>query len=194
MITRPCVILCGGKSSRMGENKALLSFGGRTLLGFLIKKYQMIFEKVYLCCKQEHVKFYERLGVSLLIEKSPIFSPMIGLQMALQNLSQNPFIVSVDCPFLQEEHFLQIQKKFLECNSDIVYAKTLEKSHFLIGIYTNKVLPILREKIQKEDYKMSSLIQVCCADYVLFDSEESFSNLNTKEDYVLALERIKNGI
>ncbi|MCE3048529.1 NTP transferase domain-containing protein [Helicobacter sp. faydin-H23] len=178
----------------MGENKALLSFGGRTLLGFLIKKYQMIFEKVYLCCKQEHVKFYERLGVSLLIEKSPIFSPMIGLQMALQNLSQNPFIVSVDCPFLQEEHFLQIQKKFLECNSDIVYAKTLEKSHFLIGIYTNKVLPILREKIQKEDYKMSSLIQVCCADYVLFDSEESFSNLNTKEDYVLALERIKNGI
>lgn len=193
-MTRPCVILCGGKSSRMGENKALLPFGQRTLLDFLIEKYQMIFERVYLCCKQEHAQFYEGLGVSLLIEKSPIFSPMIGLQMALQNLSQSPFIVSVDCPFLQEEHFLQIQEKFLQCDKDIVYAKTLYKSHFLIGIYTNKILPILGEKIQNKDYKMSNLIQMCHTESVLFDCEESFSNLNTKEDYTLALERIKNGI
>jgi len=40
----PCVILCGGKSSRMGEDKALLPFGEySTLVQYQYERLQSVF-------------------------------------------------------------------------------------------------------------------------------------------------------
>ncbi|MCV6608584.1 MAG: NTP transferase domain-containing protein, partial [Campylobacterales bacterium] len=51
----PCLILCGGKSSRMKENKALLPFGEeKTLMEYQYKKFQKIFSKVYLVVKKDN--------------------------------------------------------------------------------------------------------------------------------------------
>ena len=52
MIDIPCVIFAGGKSSRMGEDKALLPFGDfPTLTQFQLNKLQKIFNNVYISCK-----------------------------------------------------------------------------------------------------------------------------------------------
>ena len=48
MIDIPCVIFAGGKSSRMGEDKALLAFGEfPTLTQFQLNKLQKIFKNVH---------------------------------------------------------------------------------------------------------------------------------------------------
>ena len=52
MIDTPLVIVAGGKSSRMGRDKALLPFGGYSSLAqFQYQKFLPIFEKVYISCK-----------------------------------------------------------------------------------------------------------------------------------------------
>ncbi|WP_027326934.1 molybdenum cofactor guanylyltransferase [Helicobacter pametensis] len=193
MIDRTCVILCGGKSSRMGKNKALLPFGQMTLLETLIIKYKQIFEEVYLCCKEGQKDLYRSLDAPLLLEESEIFSPMFGLQKALCSLHKSIFVVSVDCPFLLEEHFVRLKEHFIEEKYDIVYAQTAQKSHFLIGIYTPQILEALEEKILREDFRMSSFVLDQRNLPVIYEDESIFSNLNTPEDYDRALERMKYG-
>lgn len=184
-----CVILCGGKSSRMGKNKALLPFGGSSLLAYLVEKYRAIFGEVYLCSKEDYRKDYEKIGAKILYEESEIFAPMIGLQASLKQLQRKIFFVTTDCPFLQERHFLALENAFLQYSKSIIYAKTKHKSHFLIGIYSPCILPILEKYIQKMDFKMSSFIKSCNAFALEFEDEESFENLNTPSEYQNALLR-----
>lgn len=50
-IAMDCVILCGGKSARMGETKALLSFGGVSLIFFQFLRLSVMFERVFIALK-----------------------------------------------------------------------------------------------------------------------------------------------
>lgn len=188
-----CVILCGGKSSRMGKNKALLPFGELSLLAYLVEKYRGIFGEVFLCSKEDYRKDYEQIGANILYGKSRIFAPMIGLQASLEQLQKKVFFVTTDCPFLQEKHFLTLEDAFLRHSKSITYAQTNNKSHFLIGIYLPCILPILEEHISKMDFKMSFFVDSCDAFEVSFEDEASFENLNTPSEYQNALLRIKNG-
>ncbi|EAI3380799.1 molybdenum cofactor guanylyltransferase, partial [Campylobacter coli] len=48
-----CVILCGGKSSRMGEDKSKLIFKNQTLTQFQVEKFSKIFKNVYVSAKED---------------------------------------------------------------------------------------------------------------------------------------------
>ena len=55
-----CVILAGGKSSRMGQDKTLLPFGGFvTLTHYQVAKFSKVFDEVFVSSKFE--KFKTRL-------------------------------------------------------------------------------------------------------------------------------------
>jgi len=56
MFNIPCVIFAGGKSSRMGENKALLPFAGfETLTEYQYTRLSKIFSSVYISCKDKSI-------------------------------------------------------------------------------------------------------------------------------------------
>lgn len=48
------VILCGGKSTRIGTDKALLPFGDCCLIEYLVRKFQPDFPKIYLSVQQKN--------------------------------------------------------------------------------------------------------------------------------------------
>ena len=49
----PCVILCGGKSSRMGVDKCFLNFKGQSLVSFQFSKMSELFSEVFVSCKND---------------------------------------------------------------------------------------------------------------------------------------------
>lgn len=49
----PCVLLCGGASSRMGVDKCFLKFGTQTLVKWQFERLSCIFKKVYISCKND---------------------------------------------------------------------------------------------------------------------------------------------
>lgn len=182
----PCVILCGGKSSRMGSNKALLSFSHRPLIQYMYEKMQNFFAEVYLVAKDDTP--FKGFSHSFIQEQSRIYAPLIGIEAVLQKLEQ-VFFISVDTPFITQEIMEQMLRSLKD--EEILYAKSKEKSHFLCGIYHQSILPKVREMIEKEDFKMSHLISQVKSAYVEFEDESAFDNLNTPSEYQKALERIE---
>ncbi|RDU69961.1 molybdopterin-guanine dinucleotide biosynthesis protein MobA [Helicobacter cholecystus] len=182
----PCVILCGGKSSRMGRDKALLPFPSEPLAVFMFKKMKKIFSSVYLSLKNTTPLL--SYDVRLIQEKTGEFAPMIGIREAFETLqSQKIFFLSVDTPFITEE---VIYTLLAECIEGVTYAKDSQKEHYLCGIYSKTIYSILLDLIQKQDYKMSHFIDLVPHKSMDFKNPEIFSNLNTQEHYLKALERL----
>lgn len=75
------VILCGGNSTRMGTDKALLPFGDTCLIEYLVRKFQPYFSRIYLSVKikgdYSHLKLpVTEIPVSIRIrDQCPAFFP-----------------------------------------------------------------------------------------------------------------------
>jgi len=98
----PCIILAGGKSSRMGVDKSLLPFGEfSTLTEFQYEKLKQIFQTVYISTKNKK-KFNFQADFIEDEFSSNIFAPTIAIKTIFQKLKDIDefFLIAVDTPFL----------------------------------------------------------------------------------------------
>lgn len=188
----PCVILSGGKSSRMGSNKALLPFGGYSSLAhFQHARMCEIFEYVYISCKNPLIFDFD---ADFITDNSEIFSPMLGIWSAFFMLKcEEIFFITVDAPLVSKESICKIVDSHT-ANSFATIAKTPLKMHCLIGIYRAQIMPSLEESIKKQSYRLQAMLSSTPHTLVEFDSERNFTNLNTKEEYeaLLVMDSSKN--
>ena len=103
MIDIPCIIFAGGKSSRMGEDKALLPFGEfSTLTEFQLHKLQKIFTHVYISCKDKN-KFHFKAQFIEDIQSHNVYAPTTGFLAVFEKFQFSKFFVlSVDTPFVNK--------------------------------------------------------------------------------------------
>lgn len=183
----PCVILAGGKSSRMGADKALLPFGKYdSLAEFQFQKFSKIFEKVYISTKYKKFNFDHKQ----IIDSEENFSPMIALRNIITFLRQKyVFIIAVDYPFIKESSI----KILLESkqNGQIVIAKT-SQTHNLCGIYSLDSLNKIDKLLAQNNHKISDLIKTTEARIIPFADHEEFVNLNYQKDYETAKSKLQD--
>ena len=135
----PCVLFAGGKSSRMGEDKSLLPFGGfSTLAEYQYRRLLCLFERVYLSSKDP-----EKFGFDapvLLDPEGADFAPTAGFVSAFRSLKDERIMaLSVDTPFVDASVFeTLIAADNGEC--DAIIAKTASGTHPLCGIYRRSLL------------------------------------------------------
>lgn len=190
MLDLPCVIFAGGKSSRMGEDKALLPFGSsKTLTQYQYTRLCKIFKRVYISCK-ESSKF--NFDANFIEDKksTDTFAPTIGFISIFDALKDDAFFaLSVDTPFIDEK----IISKLLEedrKNFDATIAKTDEGLHPMCGIY-HRTLESKFIKMQEENnHKLGFLLKNSQTHYLYFNEGDSFLNMNHPNEYQKALSLI----
>jgi len=178
MIDIPCVILAGGKSSRMKQDKCFLAFKNTTLIKYQYDRLTQMFSNVYISSKINKFDF----DCELILEDNNIFSPMIALQTILQK-HQEVFIISVDTPNISK---YSIERIILNSNNfDITIPKTKdEKIHNLCGVFKNCINTKIDEMLKEDNHKIGFLIKSVNSNIIDEFNNDEFINLNTKDDYL----------
>ena len=195
---KTCVILAGGKSSRMGRDKTLLPFGGfATLTHYGAHKFGRIFERVFVSSKFEKfdpplplIKDADTEEISQSNLSEPAFSPMLALYSILKNFpNESVFIIPADMPFVSEECVRELYKFTGEY--DMVIAADESHTHSLCGFFSGDLAGAAGELFAAGEHKIGLLRSCCRCKIVKFAREDEFFNINYQADYEQALKEGK---
>ena len=178
--TMIAVIFAGGKSSRMGEDKALLPFGGYpTLTEFQHSKLTTMFDKVYISAKEHKFDFD-----CLVIEDNYTEnSPLVGIISIFETLKvEKVFILSVDAPLVNKETIEKLLK-YDQNSRDAIVAQSPSGIQPLCGIYKRSILPLAYLQLEKGHHRLGELLRLANTLFVKFDEDIPFTNLNHPEEY-----------
>ncbi len=186
----PCIILSGGKSQRMGEDKSLLPFGSSTsLIEFQYNRLKPYFQNIYISSKLDKFSFLQDKKELIIDENLDIYSPILALQTIIKTLeNEKVFIITVDTPFIT----LEIIEKLINSsnNFDITIAQTSFGTHNLCGVFSKITLTLIEDMIKSDIHKINYLIKNSRTQNLYFENEEEFLNLNDKAEYKKALKII----
>jgi molybdopterin-guanine dinucleotide biosynthesis protein A len=182
------VLLAGGKSRRMGEDKRYLVVGEQTLLERGLGVLHSIFQEVLVVIAQDSPP----LGVDARVVRDlvPDCGSLGGLYTGLtQAAAPCIFVVACDMPFLDQAVIAQFTTR--RASADIVMAKFGTLLHPMHALYGKRCLPALEQMIRNRHLKIQELVShaslrvqyVTEADLLTIDpSGRSFHNVNTPED------------
>ena len=177
------VIFAGGKSSRMGRDKALLPFGdASSMAAFQYNKLRSLFDTVYLSAKTDKFDF----DAPLIIDRYPQSSPMVALASLFETLKVDAvLILSVDMLMIDGsdikkmcEHYRKNQPK-----PDILIAQSPRGIEPLFGIYRSTILPSAQRLLAQDTHRMRALLEHVNTEVLTFEKDENFANINTPEEY-----------
>lgn len=181
------LLLAGGKSSRMGQNKAELLYEGKTFTELLISKAEKLgIEKIYVSGYQG-----ERKDVQVVWDIYPDRGPLGGIHACMKQM-QTPFclVLPVDVPQIP----LEVLEQILEFHERINVGKLAEQlpillehnghKEYLIGVYPVQVVDFIEELIQERPASVHGMLRAWGANYCKIDVPEwQVENVNTQEAY-----------
>lgn len=191
-MVKTAIILAGGKSTRMGEDKAFLPFGDRPMLNRVIDELRPHFDDLILVTNHP-VQHMSLPDIRLVSDVTPGQGPLGGIFSGLlASRGRHNLVVGCDMPFLN--HLLLDYLWSLREWGDVVVPLTHEALSPMCAIYDRRVLPVLREALDAGDRQVMGLFPRLRVHYVREDELTpydpdllSFRNVNTPEDYREAL-------
>lgn len=177
-------ILSGGKSSRMGCDKAFLTIEKQTFLDRLIDEMSCYNEVLIAVDSIEKYHDYQSICV---VDENHRIGPIEGIRQILKKAAfNNVFIGAVDMPYLNKQ-VIEVLKPYLTEEYDCCILKGPDGIHPLCGIYTKEMLPLIEDAIIDGRYKLRLLLERCRTNYVSLDlislSQKVLKNINNKQDY-----------
>ncbi|MFA7327488.1 MAG: molybdenum cofactor guanylyltransferase [Candidatus Kapaibacterium sp.] len=131
------IILSGGKSTRMGQNKSLLKIGNRTAIERIVDLVRPIFP--YIILSTNTPSEYEFLGLEMVPDIYSNAGPIAGIHAGLKaSTTDKNFIISCDMQLMNAKTI-----KFLvefETESSITIAKADGFYQQLAGVYHKSVI------------------------------------------------------
>jgi len=182
-----CVILAGGKSSRMGRDKSLLPFGGYpTLCQYQYERMKTLFEHVYISVKDPDKYGF---AADFIVETEEAYAPTYGLKRIFEAISEEAFFVmAVDMPFLSAGVINTLIDRY-DPSVDAVIAREHGTIHSLCGIYHRTMQPRIDEAVREDKHKLQRLLAEATTRFVDIDDADAFVNLNYPHEYEEAAAR-----
>jgi molybdopterin-guanine dinucleotide biosynthesis protein A len=200
------IILAGGKSSRIGSDKALLKINGITIIEHIVDTLSQLLKDIKIITNNP--SNYSFLNFDLHKDILPGFGPLSGIHAGLfYSKTEKNIFLTCDMPFLSIK-LLEglIDSKY---NSPVTLLKYNGRVQPFPGIYTGKIFKETDRLLLKaasfnqsprskklKGASMNNLIEavethVIEADEFTDPGEYDFFNINSPEDYISAKEIYK---
>jgi molybdopterin-guanine dinucleotide biosynthesis protein A len=189
-------ITAGGRSSRMGVDKAWLELGGQAMIEKVIAALKPVASTVAIIA---NVPEYARLGLPVFADEQSGIGPLEAIRTAMANSATSQFfLVGCDLPFVTAELF-RFLLSIAGDHQAVVPIGADGKLEPLCAVYRAEALPIVTKLIAKGDRKVSRLFDPTSTRFVVFEelrhlkrSELFFENINTPEDYARAAQSLQS--
>jgi molybdopterin-guanine dinucleotide biosynthesis protein A len=176
-------VLAGGKSRRMGTNKALLGWRGKNFLETILQTLS-IFRDVFVSTAREDQ--YESVPCRKVPDLYPGVGPIGGIYSSLMaGADEYLFVTACDTPFLSANLIVSICRaaKGFQC------CVPMERNgylHPLCGVYHRSMIPIFREQTERGQYKITLAYEFASVKYFPLSPEQAaeLRNFNTRAEYL----------
>ena len=180
------IILAGGKSSRMGEDKGLVLLNGKPMIQYVIEALKEVVSNIIIISNNaSYNKFCVPVYSDLIKDKGPVGGICTGLYHSTTELN---FCICCDVPMISSDFIFWLLNK--SGNASITLPMYKDKIQQMIGVYSKQVLSNFKESTEKEHLKLSQVNKdMACEiidiekEYANFD-ELIFSNINTKNELI----------
>ncbi len=184
-------ILAGGRSTRMGTNKALLEFGGMRIIEGLLAKVRPLFPEILIIADERDA--YSDLGVPVLRDRIPGKGSLGGIYTAVYHGAfPQAFCIACDMPLASPAVIAHLRD--LAPGYDVVVPRTAEGYQPLHAVYAKTCLPHMEAMIQADRLKIDRLFPLVRVRTVeepevrpLDPTLRCFINVNTREELEAAV-------
>ena len=190
------VILCGGKSRRMGRDKASLPFGDESMLARVTRRLSQIVEPIVVVAAPDQPKLELPVPVAYVQDRVEDQGPLEGLAVGIAAVADQVdavYATSCDVPLLIPA-FVEFLIDQLGAH-EIVVPQEEKFFHPLAAVYRVSVLPKIEELLEQDRrrpvflFDMVDTLVVPTATLASVDPALStLLNLNSPEDYLNALQ------
>ena len=189
------IILCGGKSTRMGSSKALLAFGAETMLQRVVRVLATVVSPIVVVGAPQQSLPQLPADVTVTRDEQEGRGPLEALRAGLKALPgtvEIAYVTSCDVPLLVPG-FVRRMIDLLS-DHDIAVMETDGLAHPLSAVYRRDTLPHVESLLAQGRLRPVFLFdavrtrRVQPAEMASVDPELlTLRNVNTREDYVEAL-------
>ena len=183
------IILAGGKSSRLGRNKALQVIDGRSLIQWVVDRVSMLStEIIIVTANGEAVPSYSTVEIKTVADIYPEKGPLVGIYSGLISSSgSRAMAVGCDTPFLS----VSLLKYMTQICSiyDVVVPRIKNKLEPLCAVYSKNCSNPIQRLLEQDELRIDRLFGMVKVKYVeedevnRFDPKHlSFFNINSQAD------------
>ena len=200
-MTNGGIVLCGGKSTRMGAAKATLPFGPETMLQRVVRLLGATVSPVVAVAAQGQELPPLPADVIVTRDERDARGPLEGLRAGLKALPSSvgaAYVTSCDVPLLVPAFVAHMLA--LLGDDDIAVMEIDGFTHPLSAVYRRSVLPHVESLLAQDRLRPVFLFDAVKTRRVSPDEMRvvdpdlrTLRNLNTKEDYEAALRDLRGG-
>jgi molybdopterin-guanine dinucleotide biosynthesis protein A len=193
------IILCGGKSSRMGSSKALLPFGEELMLQRVARILTEVVSPLVIVAAEGQELPPLSIEATIVRDEHPEGGPLEGLRAGLKAIAgraEAAYVTSVDVPLLLSAFMRQMIDELGDADVAVPVEDEDGKlfHHPLAGVYRTRVLPVVEQLLAADRRRMVFLFDGVLTKRVPVEVLRavdpdllSLRNINAPADYEAAL-------
>jgi molybdopterin-guanine dinucleotide biosynthesis protein A len=175
------LLLAGGKSSRMGEDKGFLLLNGKPFIQYSIDALKPFVSEIIIVSDNPS---YDAFGLKRINDLTKDSGPVAGICAGLEASSNDyNLVLSCDIPLITPE-ILQTIIDAIDDTSEIIQVESNGKSMPLIALYKRQVKDRFNKLLVEDERRLRIAIESCKSKNVVLKKalEICTMNVNTKND------------
>ena len=176
------IILSGGLSLRMGEDKGVIQLDEYKMVEKIIRLMDPFCDKLIISANNSN---YDKFGLKVVNDKTDRIGPIGGIISCMREENSNFYLVmSCDTPNISNFTIAQLFDNLN--NFDIVVYKQNNRIEPLISLFSKSATGKMEEEVKNKNFKLQDVIKKLNYNAILLEDNEKtkreFLNINAKED------------
>jgi len=187
-------ILCGGKSTRMGFDKAMIKVGDKFLIDIIAEQLEPVFERIILISNDSEK--LKSIKYSCVTDIIPDLGPIGAIYTALRNSdSRYLFVTACDMPVINLDFIKHMMDMLAQEGGDGVISRNGSFLEPLYAFYSVDMTSIFEEVIEEGKLRLFDVISRSNIHYVEDEKVREYSknmDVFTNINYQNDLDRLGN--